>query len=182
MSRTVRPATVDDVWAVHGIARESWHAAYDDILGPQRVDTVVDEWYALGDLESSIAAATDREDAAFLVAEGSTDDGEDGTGTGADCHGFAHAVPWPEDTSVAFLARLYVHPAVWSEGVGTALLEALETALERTADRLRLAVLAANDVGIAFYESRGFDRVGTRPSDLGEGLEEHVYERRFDAD
>ncbi|OAQ52383.1 GCN5 family acetyltransferase [Natrinema mahii] len=182
MSRTVRPATVDDVWVVHGIARESWHAAYDDILGPRRVDAVVDEWYALGDLESSIAAATGREDAAFLVAEAAGDDGGDEPRMDTDRCGFAHAIPWPEDASVAFLARLYVHPAVWGEGVGTALLEALEAALAGTAERLRLAVLAANDVGIAFYESRGFDRVGTRPSDLGEGLEEHVYERRFDAD
>ncbi|OLZ39926.1 GCN5 family acetyltransferase [Natrinema saccharevitans] len=179
MSRTVRPATVDDVWAVHEIARESWHAAYDDVLGSQRVDAVVDEWYAIGDLESSIAAATGREDAAFLVAERPDDDGGDEPRMDADRCGFAHAVPWPEDTSVAFLARLYVHPAVWNEGVGTALLEALEAALAETAERLRLAVLAANDVGIAFYESRGFDRVGTRPSDIGDGLEEHVYERRL---
>jgi len=183
VSRVVRPATVDDVWAVHEIARESWHAAYDDVLGPDRVDAVVDEWYAIGDLESSIAAATGRDAAAFLVAEDSSEPPASSAELDANCRGFAHAVPWPEDTSVAFLARLYVRPAVWNEGTGTDLLEALEAALAGTADRLRLAVLAENDVGIAFYESRGFDRVGTRPSDLGDGLEEHVYERRLsDAD
>ncbi|MGQ3411132.1 GNAT family N-acetyltransferase [Natrinema sp. LN54] len=176
MTRDVRRATVDDVWAVHEVARQSWHAAYDDVLGPETVDAVVDEWYAIGDLESSITEASGRDDAAFLVAEDSpaTDPAFE-----TDYDGFAHAVPWPEDPSVAFLARLYVRPDGWNEGTGTALLEGLETELSAGFDRLRLAVLAANEVGISFYESRGFDRIGTRPSDLAAGLEEHVYEKRL---
>ncbi|WP_090618564.1 GNAT family N-acetyltransferase [Natrinema salaciae] len=177
MTRDVRRARLDDVWDIHEIARESWHAAYDDVLGPETVDDVVDDWYAIGDLESSITDTSDRDNAAFLVAEPSADDSTvDGTESETDCRGFAHAVPWPEDPSVAFLARLYVRPDSWNEGVGTALLEGLEAELSAGFERLRLAVLAANDIGISFYESRGFDRVGTRPSDLGTGLEEHVYE------
>ncbi|ELY81329.1 MULTISPECIES: GNAT family N-acetyltransferase [Natrinema] len=174
MSRDVRPATVDDVWAVHRVARESWHAAYDDLLGPETVADVVDDWYAIGDLESSITTATDRDDAAFLVA---TDSPAASPASEPDHYGFAHAVPWPEDASVAFLARLYVRPTNWNEGVGTALLEALERAFASEFDRLRLAVLAANDIGISFYESRGFERVATRQSDLAAGLEEHIYEK-----
>lgn len=176
MTRDVRRATVDDVWAVHEVARQSWHAAYDDVLGPETVDEVVDEWYAIGDLESSIIDTSGRDDAAFLVAENSP---TAGVGADSDSCGFVHAVPWPEDSSVAFLARLYVRPDQWNEGTGTALLEGLETELSAGFDRLRLAVLAANEVGISFYESRGFDRIGTRPSDLAAGLEEHVYEKRL---
>ncbi|WP_226480430.1 GNAT family N-acetyltransferase [Natrinema amylolyticum] len=174
MTRDVRRATVDDVWAVHQVARESWHAVYDDVLGPQTVDDVVDEWYAIGDLESSITEASGRDDAAFLV---STESPANGSGIGTKYYGFGHAVPWPEDPSVAFLARLYVRPDDWNDGVGTALLDTLERQFATEFDRLRLAVLAANDVGISFYESRGFDRVGTRESDLAAGLEEHVYEK-----
>ena len=186
MTRDVRPAAPDDAWAIHETARESWHAAYDEILGPDRVDEVVDDWYAIGDLESSIDGASEREDVAFLVAE-PTDDvasrarsrpSADRAGEfDRECTGFAHAVPWPEDASVAYLARLYVSPHVWREGVGTALLTRLEADLERAFDRLRLAVLAANDVGVSFYESAGFERVATRENDLAAGLEEYVYER-----
>ncbi|MBZ6494159.1 GNAT family N-acetyltransferase [Natrinema longum] len=172
MTRAVRHATVDDAWIIHEIARQSWHAAYDDLLGPETVDDVVDEWYAIGDLESSIREASGRRDAAFLVASGSP-----AADTETVARGFAHAVPWPEDRSVAFLARLYVRPDRWNDGTGTALLDALETELSAAFDRLRLAVLAANEVGISFYESTGFEHVETRPSDLGTDLEERVYEK-----
>ncbi|ELZ19340.1 N-acetyltransferase GCN5 [Haloterrigena salina JCM 13891] len=186
MSRAVRPATRDDVWAIHQTARESWHAAYDEILGSDRVDEVVDDWYAIGDLESSIDGASKRADVAFLVAESaddgararSMDDRADRIGEfDRECAGFAHAVPWPEDPAVGYLARLYVTPEIWGEGTGTQLLTRLEADLEDAFDRLRLAVLAANDVGIAFYESAGFERVATRKNDLAAGLEEYVYER-----
>ncbi|ELY47485.1 GNAT family N-acetyltransferase [Natronorubrum sulfidifaciens] len=173
MTRAVRQATTDDIWAIHVTARESWHAAYDDLLGRETVDDVVDEWYAIGDLESSISDASEREDAVFLIAEDRTVD----DAFAGDCLGFAQVVPWPEDVSVGYLTRLYVHPDVWGEGVGTALLERLETALERTFDRLRLAVLADNDSGIAFYDAAGFDHVTTRETDLADGLEECVYEK-----
>lgn len=176
MTRTVRQATIDDIWAVHATARESWHAAYDDFLGPETVDDVVDEWYAISDLESSISDASGREDAAFLIVE---DSDAAGDGFAGECRGFAQVVPWPEDASVGYLTQLYVQPDVWGEGVGTALLERLEIDLGGAFDRLRLAVLADNEVGISFSEAVGFEHVVTRETDLADGLEEHVYERRL---
>ncbi|SDR35688.1 GNAT family N-acetyltransferase [Natronobacterium texcoconense] len=172
MTRVVREATTDDVWAIHKTARESWHAAYDDALGPETVDEIVDDWYALGDLESAIDDASERDDAQFLVATADDESRVDGA-----CDGFAHVVPWPEDGDVAYLVRLYVRPDRWGEGIGTALLERLEADLEDAFDRVRLAVLATNDVGISFYESTGFDRMGARKTDLPGGLEEYVYEK-----
>ncbi|QFU81477.1 GNAT family N-acetyltransferase [Natronorubrum aibiense] len=175
MTQAVRQATVDDIWAVHATARQSWHAAYDDLLGADRVDDIVDEWYAIGDLESSISDASGRADAVFLVAEGS--DAATGDGFASDCRGFVQVVPWPEDVAVGYLTRLYVRPDVWGEGVGTALLEALEASLGDTFDRLRLAVLADNERGISFSEAAGFEHVATRETDLADGLEESVYEK-----
>ncbi|ELZ22653.1 GNAT family N-acetyltransferase [Natrinema limicola] len=182
MTRVVRQATVDDIWAVHEIARESWHAVYDDALGSDTVDDVVDDWYAIGDLESAISTTQSRDDAAFLVAETASDvpaDGETDCRSALELDGFAHVVPWPEDTTVAFLARLYVRPAVWNDGTGTALLETLETSLAPGFDRVRVPVLTDNEIGIFFSESRGFDRVETRSSGLAAGLEEHVYEKEL---
>ena len=177
VTRDVRRATADDVWGVHETARESWHAAYDDLIGPERVDDVVDEWYALGDLEAAIASSG-RDDVVFLVAESDEHD-RAADRFDAVCCGFAHAVPWPEDTSVAYLAGLYVRPAIWGEGTGTALLERLEAALESPFGRVRSAVLDANDVGVSFAESAGFEPIGTRPTQLTAELEERVYEKRL---
>ncbi|SEH16284.1 Acetyltransferase (GNAT) family protein [Natronorubrum sediminis] len=181
MTRVVRRATSDDVWAVHETARESWHAAYDEILGPTLVDEVVDDWYAIGDLESAITDALERENATFLVVEPEgterlepSDSGSDFDG---DCLGFAHVVPWPEDRSVAYLARLYIRPDYWRAGAGSSLLERLEADLESSFDRMRLSVLADNEIGISFYESAGFECVDVRSTDLADGLEECVYEK-----
>ncbi|WP_265108617.1 GNAT family N-acetyltransferase [Halosolutus halophilus] len=179
MTRDIRQATTEDVWAVHETARESWHAAYDDLLGRDRVDEIVDEWYAIGEIESSIDDTRGRDDAAFLVVESAADAGSEPTETDERCRGFAHIVPWPEDERVAYLVRIYVRPELWGEGIGTALLEHLEAECEEVFDRLRLAVLADNEIGVSFYESRGFERVGTYESDLGVDLEEYVYEKQL---
>jgi ribosomal protein S18 acetylase RimI-like enzyme len=179
MTWTVREATPSVAPAVREIARESWHAAYDDILGAGRVAETVTDWYAVDDLERAITDASEREDAVFVVADRSGPNGE----CEPDIVGFAHAdvrvdaPAAPADTAVALLIRIYVRPSAWSEGVGTALLERVETALQGQCDRLRLVVLADNAAGVSFYESSGFERVEVRESDLGEGLEEYVYEK-----
>jgi len=178
VSRDIRQATVEDVWAVHETARKSWHAAYDELLGPERVDEVVDDWYAIGDIESSIAEATDRNNAAFLVADSKTA-ASSRTAFDEACDGFAHIVPWPEDDRVGYLVRIYVQPELWGDGVGTALLDHLEGDLTTVFDRLRAATLADNDVGVSFYTSRGFERVETYDSDLAPDLEEYVYEKQL---
>ena len=170
MEPTVREAKQFDAREISHIARESWHGAYDEILGTETVEEVVDEWYDFERLEDSIANAAAREDAVFLV-------GEAPEGYGTELVGFAHAGPDTEEADVAELIRIYVRPAAWGEGAGRTLLDHLERTLGPHYDRLRLAVLADNDVGIRFYESTGFERVDSRASDLGEGLEEYVYEK-----
>ncbi|MFP8951794.1 GNAT family N-acetyltransferase [Natrialbaceae archaeon A-arb3/5] len=177
MTLAVRPATTDDVWAVHETARASWHAAYDDVLGSDMVDEIVDDWYAIGDLESSIDDASRRHNVAFVLV----DPGDESTdGVFADgCRGFAHVVPWPEDSSVAYLAQLYVRPDSWREGVATTLLDRLEAEFDDSFDRFRIAVLADNDVGVSFVESSGFERVERRKTGFSSALEEYVYEKRI---
>ncbi|NGM68126.1 GNAT family N-acetyltransferase [Natronolimnobius sp. AArcel1] len=170
MDWTVRHAIAEDAPAVREIARDSWHAAYDEFLGAEQVEEFTDEWYALGELKDSIAAASERDTASFLLAR-----------SGESAVGFAHAGPDPNHDSSAHLIRLYARPRVWGDGVGTALLSRLEDELDARYERLRLVVLADNDVGISFYEATGFDRVEARRSDLdgidGGTLEEYVYEK-----
>lgn len=163
MDVEIGTATPDDAVAVQRVARESWHAAHDDVVGPDVVETAIDEWYD----PESLAASMDRDDGRFLVARA------DGI-----LVGFAQAVLGDEDDP-AYLARIYVAPERWGEGVGTDLLDRLERWLrEAGADRLRLAVMADNEVGNAFYEERGYRVVDERETDLfGAAFEEFVREK-----
>lgn len=199
----IRSATLEDVRAISRIARRSWHAAYDDILGPETVEKLTDRWYAIEALEESLERIAKRDAGAFLVAtRESTDEGNpaDATETtfaanppsrerSGSVVGFVQGTPGERTETarrVAVLNRIYVDPDSWGDGVGSALLTALERAFDDSFETLRLHVLGDNHVGISFYESTGFERIETQRSDLeaeigeteidGE-LEEHVYEK-----
>jgi ribosomal protein S18 acetylase RimI-like enzyme len=183
---TVRPAETGDVADVRRIARESWHAAYDDIVGPDAVESVVSEWYDLNHLRRSV----ERDDGVFLVAETEADEetepdadeetGTDADGTDAEVVGFGQGVLGSEDDA-AELPRIYVHPDYWREGAGSEILARIEELLaERGAERLRLIVLADNEVGNAFYESHGYRTVGSRESEFeGERYTDYVREKEL---
>jgi ribosomal protein S18 acetylase RimI-like enzyme len=186
METTIRAATSEDVEAIRQVARESWHATYDDIVGAERVESVVDSWYDRDGLAQSVA----REDGRFLVAEagGKTVGGDnkpssrngEAVDEDGEIVGFAQAVLGDEDEA-AELPRIYVHPDHWNEGIGSELLDRIETWVrEREAERLRLVVLADNEVGNAFYESHGYRAVGSRESELeGETYADYVREKEL---
>jgi ribosomal protein S18 acetylase RimI-like enzyme len=147
---SVRDAHPDDGAAIRAVAGPAWHAAYDDRLGVAAVDRLVDAWYAPGDLRREIAGRDP-----FVVAEDAS--GVVGFAQGRRVAGGDGA-----------LSRLYVHPDAWGRGVGTALLGATARRL-RPAGTLRAVVMAANTVGRAFYDRRGFTLRGRRVTNL-EGL------------
>jgi len=158
---TVRPAAPADAAAVQRVARAGWHAAYDDILGAERVEDTVDDWYA-ADAVRRDAADDGRP---FFVAVDPADGASEDAPDAADAVvGFAAVTPdGPETSADAWeLYRIYVHPDRWGEGAGSALLARCErTVRERGGDALELSVLADNEVGVSFYRSRGFERVRT---------------------
>lgn len=181
MTATVRQATRDDANVIRKIASESWHAAYAPILGKETVEEKIDDWYAIDGLERSIEEAATEEDAFFVVAElegrSEREDRPERTANDDPIVGFAHVVSHAEIRSAGSLARIYVCPDHWGDGIGRAMLADVERHVSGRYDRLRLAVLADNEVGVRFYESTGFDRVETRPCPLGDGLEEYIYEK-----
>lgn len=145
---TIRPVQQDDVDAVQSVARTTWHATYDDILGPDAVDSQVDEWYD----ESIVREGISDDDIVYLVA---VDDGA--------VVGYTAAGPTDEDDSApAGLYSIYVLPNHWGNGVGKQLFDAVTDRLrERGFDRLSIRVLADNDRARAFYERQGYT-VGER--------------------
>lgn len=158
----VRPARDGDVPAVQRVASAAWHAAHADIAGADVVEEFLAEYYTVARLREDVA----DESRLFLVADDPGDGGDDGTDTGESgaertgVVGFALALPAEGEPGVYALGRIYVHPDRWGEGVGSRLLERVETEVrERGASRLRLGVMAENTRAVEFYESRGFERV-----------------------
>ncbi|MFD1524862.1 GNAT family N-acetyltransferase, partial [Halolamina salina] len=99
--------------------------------------------------------------ACFLVAD---DDG---------VVGFANAGPardWesdPDDPD-AFFSRLYVAPDRWGEGVGSELAAHVAHRLRGAGhERVWLEVFDGNDRARGFYESLGFERIGSVTETFG---------------
>lgn len=147
----IREATDDDIPTVRSLAREAWTAVYADTDLEPVIDDAVTEWYD----DDTMARIVDDDEQACLVA---ADEGE--------VVGFSHGAT---DGSDGDVLRLFVRSDRWGEGIGTALLEAMEAELvEMGADRIQAMVLADNGMGNAFYERRGFektDEAGTRLGD-----------------
>ena len=77
----------------------------------------------------------------------------------------------------AYLAELYVVPALRGRGIGRALLDAtLATARSRGADYMDLTTTEDDVVARKLYESAGFDRTEGRPG----GALSFYYERTLD--
>ncbi|MFC7082410.1 GNAT family N-acetyltransferase [Halorussus caseinilyticus] len=156
----IREATTEDIPTVRSVARESWRKAYADVVPESVIEDAVAEWYAdetmtgiIGDDEQVCLVASDEDGEIVGFAHGATDDGE------------------------GDVLRLYVHPDRWHEGIGTALLEAMEERLtEMGAERMQAMVLADNEMGNAFYEDHGFEKTDEAETQLdGTTRTENVY-------
>lgn len=155
-----RPADAESIAAV---ARASWHAAYDDLLGAETVEETVDSWYDAESLREQIRETPDSEGSAcFFVAT-----------TSDELVGFANAGPargWESDPDGpdAFFSRLYVAPDYWGEGIGT---ELTATVARRLRDaghqQVWLEVFDENGRGRSFYGSLGFERIGSVTETFG---------------
>ncbi len=178
---TVRDAREADAEAIFGV-----HRASIEGLGPEAYDEAqVAAWGAGGgpdDYDLDVA------DSRFVVAEAgdvaeSGTVGEGGTVTGDEgVVGFGEVVLRPPDylrePAEGEVRAVYVHPAAARQGVGSAILAALERrARERDVGSLGLwASLNA----VPFYEAHGYERVAERTHEFSGGVEGTVVEMRRD--
>lgn len=157
----IRDATRNDIEGIQRVARASWHAAHDEIIGPDEVDDFVDEYYDAGKLEEVIGTS----EALFFVA---VDDA-------SAVVGFVVGVPTGDVKTTYSLRSIYVDPDRWGAGIGRRLLSRLETAVQaRGGDRIELFVMTENAVAIDFYESTGFHRVRTEYNET-HGVDSYGY-------
>lgn len=126
----VRNATVDDALAVETVRIRGWQQAYRGIVA----DTFLDSLVVDADRRAAMIAAGD---VTTLVAEQSEVVGMAAFGASRDGDGAVE------------LYALYVDPAAWRTGVGTALLAACEGVTV-------LWVLKDNARAQAFYRRHGF--------------------------
>lgn len=164
---TVRHATPDDVSGIQRVARLGWTAAYGEFLSNDVIDRVMDEWYA----PEIIRQAITDEAVAYFVARTSDETGND------DLIGYASGGISETGDGCGRVQTLYVHPDRWGDKIGTRLFESvLDSLHEQGTERVEIHVLAANTVGISFYESHGFERVREIKSEFcGTTQREYVY-------
>ena len=78
----------------------------------------------------------------------------------------------------AEIRTLYVTPDRWGEGIGTALLSSMAETAPQSVDRLVLETFRENTPGRQFYESQGFEQLGTTTfSIVGEEYPTVIYGR-----
>lgn len=154
----LRRATPADRPAIRDIARRSLQASYS--LGPQAINSAIEEWYDEDRLESTLA----DEDRVLLVTE-----------VNEQVIAFSESVVSAANTGT--LLWLHVDPSYRGEGVADALFEATRDDLaDLGVTHLRGRVLAENADGNRFYEERGFQQAGTESVDIdGRTYVENIY-------
>lgn len=175
---SVRSATTDDVPAIQRVARASWRRAYEDVFDDEQIRTMVQQGYD----DDVLAEMVELDDVGLFVA--TVDDEVVGYASCGRLPATASSGPAQTDATHEMAESggigdldIYVHPVHWGEGIGEALLERGRehlAALEAT--RIRDEVLAANEVGNAFYRKH-FERVDQRTVEFGgRELPVNVYE------
>ncbi|MFB6132154.1 MAG: N-acetyltransferase family protein [Halanaeroarchaeum sp.] len=150
----------------------AWRAAYDELLPAAALDSVsvdpdpaeVDDWAA------TLEAASDG---VFVAVD--PDDR---------VRGFVELRWAPLETKAfvgeneAGLRAIYVDPAAWGQGAGSALLARGLDAVPASIEAVRLEVFSANERAIGFYEARGFTRTGTGEYEVaGDSYPTAIYTR-----
>lgn len=153
-----------DVCRLAELAREIWTEHYVDIIGREQVDYMLENFQS----ESAIRAAIREEGHIYyLVSEG----GED--------VGYWAVEPEPGEDRMK-LSKIYVRRGMRGQGLGRQMVEAAEELCrEHGADALWLAVNKNNTDSIEAYRAMGFQRVGERVKDIGEGfvMDDYIMEK-----
>jgi len=140
------------------VCAAGWRDTYQGIDTPDRIETVIAEYYSPDRIAAEIAPRPGWD--SWIVAV--EDDRVVGAGAGG--------VTGP---GVAEVFVLYLDPSRRGEGIGTRLLEAVTERHRGQGVREQwVSVEPENAKGLPFYRARGFEERGTRPAwdvDPGEG-------------
>lgn len=147
----IRKALSDDIEGIQQVYANSWAKAYAGVICEKTLERKTSDpsrFYP----ERKIQANLRDDESLYLVAV--TD--EKISGISHFCWGETNTHRFVEPGS-AQLRAIYVEPASWGTGTGTALLEASLDRFPSTADTVMIECLAENKRARKFYESHGFE-------------------------
>lgn len=151
----LRAATTADVPAIQRLAERTWRAHYPAILSTEQIDYMLARGYAPQVLHDFIAGPA----SGIEVAE-----------HGAALAGFAAWLLVPEQGEVK-LDKLYVDPGQQRQGIGRALIDAVEAHARRIGARaIVLNVNKHNTSAQAAYARAGFGVRAAVVIDIGAGF------------
>ena len=154
--------TRQEVDTVGALARSVWQVTYPPLISQAQIDVMLADRYAA----HRMLAQLDDPSHAWWIAR-----------RDASPVGFAHA---RLDGTDCKLDKLYVHPDHQRQGIGAALLRAVQDwARQRQARRLWLQVNRGNAQAIRAYARYGFHIVEARVFDIGGGfvMDDYVMEK-----
>ncbi|HEX7638404.1 MAG TPA: GNAT family N-acetyltransferase [Burkholderiaceae bacterium] len=154
----LRPATTADIESLCALGARTFRATYAEMSDPAEVDDYARTHFTPAKVSAWLAAPG----ACTVIAS-----------TGQGDAGYAHLrhAPVPAcvaDRTAMELSRLYLLPSAQGRGLGAALLHRmLDEAAARSAHSIWLGAYDRNLKALAFYEARGFRRVGTHDFEFG---------------
>jgi ribosomal protein S18 acetylase RimI-like enzyme len=157
----VEPATADDVDAVTDlwVALAADQRRHGATLRAEANRAAVREWVAQSVVTGDLLVARDPADDGDGPDRADSDDGAVGDGIVGFVGFSLERGSYERDATRGTVSNLFVVPERRGAGVGSALLDAAERALdERGADRVALEALADNDRARSFYADRGYER------------------------
>ncbi|WP_328614304.1 GNAT family N-acetyltransferase [Amycolatopsis sp. NBC_00355] len=161
MTAVVRPATVDDAGAIGEIHVRSWQAAYDGLMPADFLAGIPVEDRTAG------WARTLRDGGRVLVV------------ADPEVVGFAAFGPRRDGPDEGELYAIYLHPRVWSRGLGRLLHASVLESLAASWPAAVLWVLATNERAKAFYERAGWSLDGGSRTETIAGGTVSLEELRF---
>lgn len=158
----VRFATVSDAPAIAQICSEAWRVTYKNLYSHDYIEKVITDFYNLARIEQECQNSS-ADWHGYMVAEKA--------GQVLGCIGGA----CQDKTGLIYV--FYVKPDVKGQGVGSALLDFLTAYQQETygITRQELYATTGNQLGIPFYEKKGFKLLEIIPNwlDAGEGTKNH---------
>jgi ribosomal protein S18 acetylase RimI-like enzyme len=138
----IRTATLKDLQTVQALLTATWHSTYDALYGADKVSEITSLWHSVEALQRNLSKPVSE----FIVAD-----------TGSEILGMAFA---SQKEKTVHLHQLYVAPNAQGRGIGGELLHEIFNCFEN-AESVELEVDPANTKAIVFYQTFGFERIGS---------------------